>query len=154
MTLPPIRRQVVVPAPPEQAFDVFTDKIGAWWPVARHSVHGAEATVAFRDGRLIETGPAGDEVEWGTVLAWEPPHLLRLTWHPGYAAERASEVEVGFAPVSDGLTMVTLTHRDWERFDDPRAARDEYGNGWPVVLAAYAAVLPGVSTASGSGSSR
>ena len=146
MSLPPIRRQVVVPAPPDQAFDVFTQKIGAWWPVARHSVYGADAVAVFRDGRLVETGPAGDEAEWGEVLAWDPPRLLRMTWHPGYEAERASEVEVSFAPVADALTMVTLTHRDWEKFADPRAARDEYGTGWRYVLRAYAALLPGEVT--------
>jgi uncharacterized protein YndB with AHSA1/START domain len=145
MSLPPIRRQVVVPAAPEQAFDVFTRKIGAWWPVARHSVHGAGATPGFRDGRLIEIGPGGEEVPWGTVLAWDPPHLLRLTWHPGYEAERASEVEVSFAPEGDGHTVVTLIHRDWEKFTDPAAARDSYGAGWPVVLAEYAEQLPSAS---------
>jgi uncharacterized protein YndB with AHSA1/START domain len=145
MSLPPIRRQVVVPAAPDRAFDVFTQRIGSWWPVDRHSVHGTGATAAFRDGRLIETGPGGEEVEWGTVLAWEPPRLLRMTWHPGYAAERASEVEVEFTAAADGHTVVTLTHRDWSRFPDPAAARDNYGVGWPVVLAAYAAMLPSAS---------
>ncbi|HET6530927.1 MAG TPA: SRPBCC family protein [Actinoplanes sp.] len=145
MTLPPIRRQVVVAAPPEQAFDMFTRGIGSWWPVDRHSVHGPGATPAFRDGRLIEAGPAGEEVAWGTVLAWDPPHRLRLTWHPGYGAERASEVEVTFTAATDGQTVVTLTHRDWERFPDPGAARDSYGAGWPVVLGAYADRLPSAS---------
>jgi uncharacterized protein YndB with AHSA1/START domain len=145
MSLPPIRRQVVVPAPPDQAFDVFTRRIGTWWPVARHSVHGAGARPGFRDGRLIETGPGGEEVEWGTVLAWEPPRLLRMTWHPGYTAERASEVEVVFTAADGGHTLVTLTHRDWAKFPDPRAARDSYGEGWPVVLGAYAAMLPSAS---------
>jgi len=133
---------VVVPAPADRAFDVFTRKIGTWWPVARHSVHGADATATFRDGRLIETGPDGDEVEWGTVLSWEPPRLLRMTWHPGYEVERASQVEVSFAPVTEVLTMVTVTHTGWERFSDPRAARDEYRNGWPTVLGGYAAAVP------------
>jgi uncharacterized protein YndB with AHSA1/START domain/uncharacterized protein YciI len=142
MTLAPIRRQTVVPAPPDRAFEVFTERIGAWWPMARHSVHGAAATVAFRDGRLVETGPDGAEVEWGTVLAWEPPYRLRLTWHPGYDAARASDVEVSFAPVTETLTMVTLTHRDWERFSDPAAARDEYRKGWPLVLDGYTADVP------------
>jgi uncharacterized protein YndB with AHSA1/START domain len=145
MSLPPICRQIVVPAPPDQAFDVFTRRIGSWWPVARHSVHGAGARPGFRDGRLIETGPGGEEVEWGTVLAWEPPRLLRMTWHPGYAAERASEVEVVFTAADGGHTLVTLTHRDWAKFPDPRAARDSYGEGWPVVLGAYAAMLPSAS---------
>ena len=139
MSLPPLRRQVIVPASPDHAFDIFTERIGTWWPVARHSVHGAGGTAAFRDGRLIEIGPGGEEAEWGTVLAWDRPQLLRLTWHPGYGAERASEVEVTFTAVGEAETMVTLTHRQWERFPDPRAARDSYGQGWPVVLGEYAA---------------
>jgi uncharacterized protein YndB with AHSA1/START domain len=94
MNLPPLRRQVVVPAGPEVAFDVFTQRIGDWWPLDRFSVHGEKATTAFRDGRLVETGPGGDEAVWGTVLDWVPPRRLRLTWHPGRDADRASEVEV------------------------------------------------------------
>jgi hypothetical protein len=65
MSLPPIRRQIVVPAAADLAFAVFTSEIGRWWPVgAGHSVYGdwstpAGGTVAFRDGRLVESGPSG-----------------------------------------------------------------------------------------------
>jgi uncharacterized protein YndB with AHSA1/START domain/uncharacterized protein YciI len=138
MSLPPIRRQVVVPAGTQTAFEVFTAEIGSWWPFERHSVYGAKATATFRDGRLVETGPDGDESEWGSVLEWEPPRRIRMTWHPGRAAENPSEVEVTFAPVTETQTLVTITHEAWERFDDPQAARAEYGNGWPTVLAGYA----------------
>lgn len=141
-TFPPLRRQVVVPAGPQVAFDVFTGRIGAWWPLHRLSVHGAGSSAAFRDGMLVETGPDGDESVWGEVLDWEPPRRLRITWHPGYEAARASEVEVSFAPVGDALTLVTVEHRGWERFPDPRAARDEYGHGWPGVLDRYASDVP------------
>ena len=147
MNLPPIRRQVLVPAGPQAAFEVFTQQIGSWWPVARHSVYGEKSSTAFADGRLVETGPDGDEALWGTVLEWEPPRLLRMTWHPGYSDERASEIEVSFAPVADALTLVTVTHSDWERFSDPRAARDEYRNGWPAVLGRYAATVPAAGPA-------
>jgi len=140
-SLPPLRRQVVVPAGPQVAFDVFTQQIGTWWPVDRHSVYGEKATAEFRDGRLIETSPDGEEAVWGTVLDWEPPWKLRITWHPGHSAERASEVEVSFSPVTDALTMVTLEHRGWERLTDPAAARDEYRNGWPTVLGGYASTI-------------
>src|SRR4051812_33215469 len=121
--LPPLLRQVVVPAGPQVAFDVFTSRIGAWWPVHRHSVYGEKSKAEFRDGRLIETGPDGEESVWGEVLDWEPPRRLLLTWHPGYGADDASEVEVSFAPVTDDLTIVTVEHRAWENYDDPRAAR-------------------------------
>jgi uncharacterized protein YndB with AHSA1/START domain/uncharacterized protein YciI len=135
--LPPIRRQVVVAGNAEVAFDVFTSEIGLWWPVARFSVH--RGAVAFEDGRLVERGPDGAEAVWGKVLDWEPPRRVRLTWHPGSDPSTASEVEVSFAPVTDDLTMVTVEHRGWERFTDPAAARDEYGHGWPHVLAGLVA---------------
>ena len=140
--LPPIRRQVVVPAGAELAFEVFTAEIGRWWPVADLSVYGAGAGVAFEGDRLVERGPDGAASVWGTVLDRVPPHRLRLTWHPGADPAKASEVEVTFAEVSGELTLVTLEHRGWERFADPAAARAEYDHGWPHVLDGYVACVP------------
>jgi len=140
--LPPIRRQLVVPTDPRDAFRIWTDEIATWWPLDRHSVYGAEATVAFVDGRLVERGPDGRETAWGEVLDWSPPHGLRITWHPGRGPERATEVEVTFEPVEDygnggPATLVTLLHRGWERLAEPAAAREEYRTGWPGVVARY-----------------
>ena len=137
MALPPIRRQIVVAATPDVAFEVFTAEIGEWWPLASHSVHGASATVGFRDGRLVERDSDGAEAVWGSVLDWEPPRGFRITWHPGSTPDRATEVEVAFAPVADDRTLVTLEHRGWETLPDPTGTRTEYGRGWPAVLGGY-----------------
>jgi uncharacterized protein YndB with AHSA1/START domain/uncharacterized protein YciI len=137
--LPPIRRQVVVPGSTAAAFEVFTSEIGRWWPLVELSVYGEGATVGFREGRLVEQGPDGAESVWGTVLDWEPDQLLRLSWHPGADPAKATEVEVRFAEVTDDQTLVTLEHRGWQRLADPAAARAEYDQGWPQVLADYAA---------------
>jgi uncharacterized protein YciI len=137
MALPPIRRQIVVAAKPEVAFEVFTEEIGQWWPLATHSVFGGDADVVFHDGRLVERDPGGAESVWGSVLDWEPPRGFRITWHPGSDPDQATEVEVAFVPVADGRTLVTLEHRGWERLPDPTATRTEYGNGWPKVLGRY-----------------
>jgi uncharacterized protein YndB with AHSA1/START domain len=59
---------------------------------------------------------------WGTVTRWEPPDEVAFTWHPGKAAERASQVEVTFT-AADKQTLVSLTHSGWGIFDDPEAAR-------------------------------
>jgi len=134
----PLRRQVIVPAGADDAFRVFTERIGAWWPMTKHSVYGEGAVAGFRDGCLVETGPAGDESVWGTVLAWEPPRLLAMTWHPGKDEAVAGRVEVSFEPVTDASTMVTITHTGWET----AASRDNYKHGWPAVLAEYAARVP------------
>jgi uncharacterized protein YndB with AHSA1/START domain/uncharacterized protein YciI len=140
--LPPIRRQVLVEAGPELAFEVFTAEIGTWWPVDGHSVYGTGSAVGFRDGQLVETGPGGGESIWGTVLTWDPPRGLVLTWHPGSDADKASEVEVSFWPVDDERTIVTVEHRGWERQPDPLAAREDYRQGWPRVASAYRAAVP------------
>jgi uncharacterized protein YciI len=138
MNLPPIHRQIVVPASPEAAFRVFTERIGTWWPVAAFSVHGAGSRAAFRDGRLVETGPGGETEVWGTVLDWQPPRSFRMTWHPGRDADGASTVTVTFAPVGDDATLVTVRHQGWQSL----AARNEYRNGWPAVLGALSAAVP------------
>jgi uncharacterized protein YciI/uncharacterized protein YndB with AHSA1/START domain len=138
-TMPPIRRQILVDADPATAFDVFTTRLGRWWPLATHSVHGmhgAGGAVAFAGGQLIEQSAAGERVVWGTVTRWEPPAALAFTWHPGYPEDRASQVEVTFSAAGE-QTLVTLTHSGWEAFADPAAARANYGQGWPAVLAAY-----------------
>jgi uncharacterized protein YndB with AHSA1/START domain len=135
-TVAPVRRAVAVAAGPERAFEVFTDQIGRWWPLATHSVFGERASVAFEDGRLVER--FGDQVsEWGEVLEWDPPRLLRLTWRPGNPAEEATEVTVRFHPDGDG-TRVELEHVGWERHARPQQAAEDYSQGWPIVLGAFA----------------
>jgi hypothetical protein len=44
--LPPIRREALVEAGQEKAFEVFTACIGDWWPLVTHSVHGTGGSVA------------------------------------------------------------------------------------------------------------
>ncbi len=136
-TVPPIRREIMVDAGPQTAFDVFTDDIGRWWPVTEFSVFGSGGTVTLANQEIVERSADGHSALWGTITRWEPPVAMAFTWHPGQTAERASHVEVTFTP--DGSqTLVTLVHTGWESFDDPAAARAEYDQGWPVVLGRYA----------------
>jgi hypothetical protein len=133
----PIRREVVVDLDPQHAFGVFTTQIGDWWPVAELSVLGAGASVAFVDGKLVET--LGERsARWGTVTQWRPGELVAFTWHPGRPVERASHVSVSFTEQQD-RTFVVLEHSGWEGFDDPAKARSEYNEGWPGVLDLYRA---------------
>jgi uncharacterized protein YciI len=135
-TVPPIRREILVDANPETAFEVFTERLGLWWPLAELSVYGADATVAFTDGQIIERSADGRAAVWGTVTRWEPPEAVAFSWHPGQPADRASQVEVTFAAAA-GQTRVRLEHSGWEAFADPAAARAEYDHGWPMVLDRY-----------------
>ena len=145
-TVPPIRREILVDADPDTAFEVFTARIARWWPVTEHSVYGTGATVTFEDGRIVERAPDGSTSLWGTVTRWEPPGALAFSWHPGYAPDRASSVEITFTAAAD-QTLVTLEHTGWEVFADPDAARAEYNQGWPTVLDRYRQYASQVSAA-------
>ena len=138
MILPPVLRALHVPQPPEQAFDLFTRSIGAWWPLPTHGLFGAEsAEVAFENDRIVEHAADGRSTVWGEVLAWEPPGRLLLSWHPGDPSGDAGEVEVRFLPSDGGGTRIELSHAGWHAFGERAAAvRRAYGgrDAWGTVL--------------------
>src|SRR5215213_4042882 len=142
MTIPPIVRQVVVPASAPVAYAAWTRQIGDWWPLERHSVFKHDNTVAFVDDEIVETSSTGETTTWGTLLAAEPPSSLTFTWHPGHGPDRASTVAVDFVPIADDRTLVRLTHTGWEVFAEPLAAREEYRGGWIGVLDKFRTAMP------------
>ncbi len=145
-TVPPVVRATWVRCDPEAAFEAFTERIGAWWPLPTHGMYGDRAGgVAFEDGRLVERSVAGEECLWGEVIAWEPPERLAFSWHPGGEASDASEVEVGFVADGEG-TRVVLEHRGWERFGGSALIRRRryVGPGtWGAVLEHFADLAEG-----------
>ena len=148
--LAPLVFTLVVPCPPERAFDYFTRDIGRWWPLAGHSVGQAESVgVAFEPGvggRLLETLRDGSTRLWGHVTTWVPGRKVSFSWHPGRASSSAQSVEVSFEAHPQG-TRVTLTHGGWEWLGaEAQAKRRQYETGWPKVFEeAYGAYarLPG-----------
>ncbi len=151
-TLQKVRREVTVPAPPERAFAVFTERFDSWWPRSHHigKPEMAEAIIEPRaGGRWYERGVDGSECDWGEVLAYDPPHRLMLSWHlDGEWAydpdpSHASEIEVAFTPADEG-TRVELTHRRFERHGATAdALREGVGGegGWSGLLKLYSEAL-------------
>ncbi len=139
---PPVLRSAHVARPVDETFAVFTRRIGAWWPLPTHGIFGADAGgLAFEDGLLVERAVDGRTCVWGEVLAWDPPHRVVLSWHPGQDADDASEVEVRFTASDDGGTRVELEHRGWDRFGDSalRRRHSYVGPGaWGSVLDHFA----------------
>lgn len=136
----PLRKSVTVRRPPPAAFRLFTQGIASWWPLASHSLTGADAASCAIEGRpggrVFERSRLGRPLIWGHVLAWEPPRRLVFSWHPGREAETAQEIEVSFRDAGDGATLVELEHRGWERLGAEAAeAREDYDSGWDHVLA-------------------
>jgi DNA-binding transcriptional ArsR family regulator/uncharacterized protein YndB with AHSA1/START domain len=148
-----VAKSIVVEAPRVQAFAFFIQQ-EAWWPVRTH--HLAEPpgeTVIlepFVGGRWFERSHDGRECDWGTVLVWEPPRRIVLTWQigPDWAYEpdptRASEIEVRFLAESPRRTRVEFEHRHLERYgaqaERMRSILDA-PDGAAGVLRAYAARL-------------
>ncbi len=148
-----VRSSIVVDAPIDQAFAVFTDDIGSWWPPEHHILEGELAEMVFEPrvgGHVYDRGVDGGECRWARVLAYEPPHRVVFTWDISLRwqveadPDRTSEVEVRFIPESPRQTRVELEHRNierhgdgWEQMHDAVASPD----GWDSGLRQFAARL-------------
>jgi DNA-binding transcriptional ArsR family regulator len=138
-----VRKTVTVAASIERAFEVFTERIAAWWPLASHSLSGdrtQEVVIEGREGgRVYEVVQGGEEGYWATVTAWEPPRRLALSWKVNPRAAAPTEIEVRFTPEGEG-TRVDLEHRGFERLGEVAAETSaQYGadSGWETVLGCY-----------------
>jgi uncharacterized protein YndB with AHSA1/START domain len=141
---PPVVTSVRVPLPPAEAFTLFTNGMGGWWPLATHSISADthEGAVAATDvsmgsgvgGRIVESMSDGTQADWGEVLEWEPPRRLAYLWHLRQDRADATEVEILFVPAGDG-TAVTIVHRGWERLGAKGPElRERNTRGWAGLL--------------------
>ena len=132
-----VRKSVVVDCSPEHAFEVFTDRLDTWWPFETHRP-GEDMPVSATfepqpGGRVYHTLADGTELEWATVLVWEPPSRLVVDWHVT-PRNPSTELEIRFLPEGEG-TRVEVEHRGWERYgDDAAETYASYNGGWDVVL--------------------
>jgi uncharacterized protein YndB with AHSA1/START domain len=136
--LEPLRRAVTVRRTPAEAFEIFTARLADWWPYTKFSLHLEEtATCAIEPrvgGEIYEVSKAGERAVWGTVLAWEPPARMVMTWHPGRPPDTAQEVEMRFVAVAEG-TRVELEHRGWAALGaEAEESRQSYEGGWAFVF--------------------
>ena len=145
MTTEPIVKTVHVALPPAAAFDLFTARIGDWWPVESHSVSAGQGapsqSLAMEPrlgGEVIEIAADGARHVWGKVLEWDPGVSMRMTWHPGKMADQQTEVRVSFKAAGAGC-RVELTHAGWEALEDGAKTRAGYDTGWVGVLERFTA---------------
>lgn len=151
----PIRETVTVRAEPERAFGLFTEQMGAWWPVDAYSRAVSEfkfediqvARLEFQarlGGWILEHTSDGRVLPWAQVIAWEPPRRVLMAWRPHAAPEPPTEVEVTFT-ARDGATLVRLEHRGWERLSEDfrRGLYETYARGWITTLGRFAETADG-----------
>jgi uncharacterized protein YndB with AHSA1/START domain len=151
---PVVHKEVVVQAPVERAFTVFTENFGDFKPPEHNLLNVPIAETVFEarvGGHIYDRGVDGSECRWARILAFEPPSRVVFSWDIGPTwqleadPENTSEVEVRFVPEGAHRTRVELEHRHIDRhgpgWEAVTAGIDSDG-GWQLYLDRYAALLP------------
>jgi uncharacterized protein YndB with AHSA1/START domain len=148
-----VRRHIVVEAPQDKAFAVFTERFGDFKPPEHNLLSVPIAETVFEPrvgGHIYDRGTDGSECRWARVLAFEPPRRVVFSWDIGPTwqletdPENASEVEVRFIAETADRTRVELEHRNIDRHGPGwEAVADGVGHdqGWPLYLERYTALV-------------
>jgi uncharacterized protein YndB with AHSA1/START domain len=148
-----VRASIVVEAPRERAFRVFTEDFGSFKPPWHNMLKVDIAETVFEPrvgGRVFDRGVDDSEFQWARVLAFDRPDRVVFSWDisPQWQLEsdieKTSEVEVRFIAETAERTRVELEHRNLDRHgagwpEERDAVRGE--GGWPLYLQRYADVL-------------
>jgi uncharacterized protein YndB with AHSA1/START domain len=150
-----VRREIVVNAPIDKAFQVFTDRFGDFKPPEHNLLPVPIAETVFEPrvgGHIYDRGTDGSECRWARILAYDPPNRVVFSWDigPSWQIEpdpgQTSEVEVTFTAETADRTRLLLEHRHLDRHGPGwESVRDGIGHdqGWPFYLDRYAALLGG-----------
>jgi hypothetical protein len=147
MTIEPLRFSFEVACPADHAWDVWTSRIGAWWP-SDHTSSGRDdleiVLEGWVGGRLFEREPEGHETDWGEITVWDPPSRLAYLWHLRRDRADATEVEIRFRTMGRERTRVEIEHRGWEQLGaGGQTWRDRNRGGWTTLLPHYVAAASG-----------
>jgi uncharacterized protein YndB with AHSA1/START domain len=148
-----VRKEIVVEAPIERAFSVFTDRFGDIKP-PEHNLLGASVVATTFEprvgGHIYDRAEDGRECHFARILAYEPPNRVVFSWDIGPTwqletnLDNASEVEVRFTAEGPERTRVELEHRHIDRHGpgwDGICYGVEGDEGWPLYLARFAGLL-------------
>jgi len=150
-----VSKVMMVHAPRAVAWRVFTEQMGTWWPLSVYKIGKTNAIDAVIEphagGRWYERGDDGSTCDWGSVLSWEPPSRLVLSWDITadwqYDPALKTEIEVRFIAEGEAATRVELEHRKLDRYgarrDEMRRIFDTEGD-WGRLLAMFAARVAAV----------
>ncbi|MFI7071106.1 SRPBCC family protein [Micromonospora sp. WMMD754] len=145
-----VRRQIVVHAPVERAFAIFTERFGDIKPKEHNLLGSPIVETVFEPkvgGHIYDRGEDGSACAWARVLVFEPPDRVVFSWDIGPTwqvdqdPDHASEVEVRFVAETPQRTRVELEHRNLDRHGPGwESVRDGVadGQGWPLYLDRYA----------------
>jgi uncharacterized protein YndB with AHSA1/START domain len=150
-----VRRKIVVQAPIEKAFAVFTERFGDFKPREHNLLAAPIAETVFEPrvgGSIYDRATDGSECHWARVLAFDPPRRVVFSWDigPTWQLEsdpaNSSEVEVRFTAQAPDRTLVELEHRNLDRHGPGwQSVAEGVGHeaGWPLYLSRYAQLFTG-----------
>ncbi|PGH45062.1 Uncharacterized conserved protein YndB, AHSA1/START domain [Micromonospora sediminicola] len=145
-----VRRQIVVHAPVERAFAIFTERFGDIKPKEHNLLGSPIVETVFEPkvgGHIYDRGEDGSACAWARVLVFEPPDRVVFSWDIGPTwqvdqdPDHASEVEIRFVAETPQRTRVELEHRNLDRHGPGwESVRDGVADdrGWPLYLDRYA----------------
>jgi uncharacterized protein YndB with AHSA1/START domain len=149
-----IRREIVVQAPIERAFAVFTERFGDFKPREHNLLASPIAETVFEPrvgGNIVDRAEDGSECRWARILAFDPPDRVVFSWDisPQWRIEtdpeQTSEVEVRFVAEGPDRTRLELEHRHIDRHGPGwESVAEGIGGdqGWPLYLSRFAGLLP------------
>ncbi|MEP6665047.1 MAG: SRPBCC domain-containing protein [Nocardioidaceae bacterium] len=136
----PIRIEIDLPLTSAEAFSVYAERIGDWWPAAFTSSGDDLDSVAIESwagGHVYERSRDGATYQWGVVRSYEAGVELVHSFHLAQDEQHPTEVSVRFT--DEGGCRMHFEHRGWTAHN--QHARDKFASegGWATVLGAFAA---------------
>jgi hypothetical protein len=138
----PIMVAIEVDASPDQAFSVFTTRMGDWWDPDYspdpHTFTGIDLEPRVGGSVAMLHGGEGRYV-WGTVTEWEPGRRYAQTFTLAHDSDYPSEISAEFEATATGCA-IRFAHGGWTAGNV--GARQRFRD-WPHLLARYADLVEG-----------
>ena len=143
-----LERTLKAPIDRVWSYFVDADKRSRWFTGGDTlSANGQAFSILFAHRNITNEKPperwaqmeSGEFAMTGRVLAFDPPHLLAITWGDG--EEHVSEVRFAFEARGDE-TLLTLIHTKIDTLEHTR----DFAGGWTAHLETLAGVLDGKPT--------
>jgi uncharacterized protein YndB with AHSA1/START domain len=139
-----IKKEILVEASQQTAFEVFTQQMGQWWPTTHHIGKSPMTDCVLEPtngGRWYSRHDDGSEADNGYVLNWDPYARVVLAWQIDgdfqYKPDLITEVEINFIPESPEQTRVTLEHRNLDKLAGGVKVISSMDEGWGFILNLY-----------------
>lgn len=143
LNLTSIKKEFIVEASQQTAFEVFTQKIDLWWPRTHH-IGSSDMTEMVVEphvgGRWYSKHIDGSEADTGYVLTYQPYDLLVLAWQIDgdfkCNPHLVTEVVTEFISEGPATTRVRFEHKDLHKLGNGKVV-ESMDKGWGDILNLY-----------------